>query len=120
MTPYLEDKLIGTLFGQPFAVPDLWLGLTDAGVEVSGANYSRLPIKPKLTKKAPVTNTDKLEFPIHMNDWGTVDGAAIYDAPKGGNCLWPCELPLQRAIPGRRIVILPGQLKLSLRKSALI
>ena len=116
MTPYLEDRLIGTLFGDPYAAPDLWLGLLDAGTECTGANYSRVRVKDALSRK-PATNTKKIEFPIHMDDWGTLDGAAIYDSPKGGNCLWPISMPLQRATPNRRVVIMPGQLKLALRSS---
>lgn len=115
MTPYLEEKLMGTLFGEPYAAPDLWIGLTDAGVECTGANYSRVRLKDSLSRK-PATNTKKIEFPISMGDWGTVDGAGIYDSPRGGNYLWPCAIPLQRVTGSRRVVIMPGQLRLSLRK----
>jgi len=116
VTPYLESKLIGTLFGVSYTAPGLWLGLLDAGREVSGANYQRLDIRDKLTKNSPVTNMERFEFQIALSDWGMVDGAAIYDSPKGGNCLWPCELPPQEVTPNRRVVIMPGKLKLSLRK----
>lgn len=118
MTPFLEAKLIGTLFGEPWTAKDLWLGLTDAGAEVTGAGYQRQHIKGKLTRSIPPANTQKIEFPLIMGPWGTVDGAAVYDSPQGGNCLWPCELPPQEATPGRRVVVMPGQLRLSLRRES--
>ncbi|WP_333674814.1 phage tail fiber protein [Glutamicibacter sp.] len=114
ITPYLEGKWLGTLFGIPYSAPGLWMGLTHASMEISGANYKRVDVKGFLTRNSPITNTDKIAFPISLGPWGDYNGAYVFDAPQGGNALLCGDLPPDEVKPNRRVVIYPGTINLSL------
>lgn len=86
---YLDNKLIDHAFGAgTFTKPaTLYLALTIGGVEVSGNGYARQPCAFTVaTNTASLTSS--IDFPVATPaGWGTIDGAAIYDAVSGGNKL---------------------------------
>jgi len=95
-TNYLEDKVIGHLFGgASYTAPGTWYaGLqtaapsdSAAGTEVSGGAYARQSVAwtRATSGVAQASNTAALEWPAATTDWGTVTHAGIYDAVSGGN-----------------------------------
>lgn len=95
-TNYLEDKVIGHLFGgTAYNAPTTWyVGLQTAspsdsagGTEVSGGAYARQSVAWTVTSGgiAQASNTAALTFPAATTDWGTVTHAGVYDAASGGN-----------------------------------
>ena len=95
-TNYLEDKVIGHLFGgTAYTAPTTWYaGLqtaapTDhsAGTEVTGGGYARQSVAwtVQTSGTAQASNTAALEWPAATQDWGTVTHCGIYDAVSGGN-----------------------------------
>ena len=95
-TNYLEDKVIGHLFGgTAYTAPTTWYaGLqtaapsdSAAGTEVSGGAYARQSVAWTIGTGgvAQASNTAALEWPAATTDWGTVTHAGIYDAVSGGN-----------------------------------
>jgi hypothetical protein len=100
-SPYTDNQLINHLLGPgSYAKPSLYLGLTVGGIEpatAGGTNYARQPCSFDIT-----TNTASLhanvDFPVAGTNWGTIDGAAIYDAASGGNLLASGGLTTAKAI----------------------
>jgi len=95
-TNYLEDKVIGHLFGgTTYTPPGTWyVGLltaipsdSAAGTEVSGGAYARQSVAWTIQTggTAQASNTAALTFPAATTDWGTVQWAAVYDALTSGN-----------------------------------
>jgi hypothetical protein len=95
-TNYLEDKVIGHLFGgTAYTAPTTWyVGLQTAspsdsagGTEVSGGAYARQSVAWTVASGgiAQASNTAALTFPAATTDWGTVTHAGVYDAASGGN-----------------------------------
>ena len=95
-TNYLEDKVIGHLFGATaYTAPTTWYaGLQTAapaddaaGTEVSGGAYARQSVAWTIATSgtAQASNTAALEWPAATTNWGTVTHAGIYDAVSGGN-----------------------------------
>ena len=95
-TNYLEDKVIGHLFGgTAYTAPTTWYaGLqtaapsdSAAGTEVSGGAYARQSVAWTIATSgtAQASNTAALEWPAATTDWGTVTHAGVYDAVSGGN-----------------------------------
>jgi hypothetical protein len=95
-TNYLEDKVIGHLFGgTAYTAPGTWyVGLqtaspsdSAAGTEVSGGAYARQSVAWTIASGgiAQASNTAALTFPAATTDWGTVTHAGVYDAASGGN-----------------------------------
>ena len=95
-TNYLEDKVIGHLFGgTAYTAPGTWYaGLqtaapsdSAAGTEVSGGAYARQSVAWTIATSgtAQASNTAALEWSAATTDWGTVTHAGIYDAVSGGN-----------------------------------
>ena len=95
-TNYLEDKVIGHLFGgTAYSAPSTWyVGLQTAtpadsagGTEVSGGAYARQSVAWTIQTggTAQASNTAALTFPAATTDWGTVTHAGVYDAATGGN-----------------------------------
>ena len=95
-TNYLEDKVIGHLFGgTAYTAPGTWyVGLqtaapsdSAAGTEVSGGAYARQSVAWTIGTggTAQASNTAALTFPAATTDWGTVTHAGVYDAASGGN-----------------------------------
>lgn len=95
-TNYLEDKVIGHVFGGTTFTPPAtyYCGLqtvtpTDsgAGTEVSGGAYARQSIAWTVATggTAQASNTAALEWAAATSDWGTVVTAGVYDALTGGN-----------------------------------
>ena len=95
-TNYLEDKVMGHLFGgTAYTAPTTWyVGLQTAapsdsagGTEVSGGAYARQTVAWTVASggTAQASNTAALTFPAATTDWGTVTHAGVYDAASGGN-----------------------------------
>ena len=89
-TNYLEDKVMGHLFGATaYTAPTWYVGLltaapsdSAAGTEVAGGSYVRKAVTWTVigAGAAQATNTAALEWDAATADWGTVTHAGIYDA----------------------------------------
>ena len=97
-TNYLEDKVIGHLFGgTAYTAPTtLYVGLqtstpsdSTGGTEVSGGAYARQSVSWTIQTggTAQATNSAALTFPAATTDWGICTHAGVYDALTGGNLL---------------------------------
>jgi len=97
-TNYLEDKVIGHLFGgTAYTAPTtLYVGLqtstpsdSTGGTEVSGGAYARQSVSWDIQTggTAQATNSAALTFPAATTDWGICTHAGVYDALTGGNLL---------------------------------
>ena len=97
-TNYLEDKVIGHLFGgTAYTAPTtLYVGLqtstpsdSTGGTEVSGGAYARQSVSWTIQTggTAQASNTLALTFPAATTDWGICTHAGVYDALTGGNLL---------------------------------
>ena len=95
-TNYLEDKVIGHLFGgSAYTAPGTWYcGLqtaspsdSSAGTEVSGGAYARQSVAWTIVASgvAEANNTAALTWSAATTDWGIIQWAGIYDALTGGN-----------------------------------
>lgn len=96
---YLDNKLVDHAFGSgTFSKPTLYLALTVGGVEVSGNAYARQPCS--FTIAANVASLSaNVDFPVATpSGWGTIDGAAIYDAVSVGNKLADGTLTASKTI----------------------
>jgi hypothetical protein len=74
---------------------NLYIGLdttsaseTGPGVEVSGGGYSRMQIPLAAPADGQTSNTTLIQFPTATENWGTVYGFGLWDAPTGGNLYW--------------------------------
>ena len=98
---YLQNKLVDHAFGSgSFTKPSLYLALTVGGTEVStsGTGYARQSIAPMSITGNIASLTSDHDFPVALTSWGTIDGAAVYDAPTGGNKLLDGTLAASKAI----------------------
>jgi hypothetical protein len=95
-TNYLEDKVIGHLFGgSAYTAPGTWyVGLqtvtpsdSAAGTEVSGGAYARQSVAWTIVSGglAEANNTNALTWAAATTDWGLIQWAGVYDALTGGN-----------------------------------
>lgn len=97
---YLEKKLLEHVFRNVSYTPPATVyvalfktlpsGDGTGGVEVSGGAYARQPYNAAAaTGGSPtsVANGALVQFPTATADWGTINGAGIYDAATGGNLL---------------------------------
>jgi hypothetical protein len=88
---YLQNKLVDHTFGSgTYSKPSLYLALTVGGVEVStggGSNYARQAVSAMTITGNQAALTSNVDFPVAGTNWGTIDGAALYDAASGGNKL---------------------------------
>lgn len=105
MTDYLVDAVLDDLFrSSAYSKPaNYYVGLTVSGTEVSGGSYARVAVaKGDASFTAPasrgVKNAGTITFPAPTGNWGTVDGAAIWDASSGGNKLISGTLTTPRTI----------------------
>lgn len=85
---YLDNKLIDLTFGSgTFTKPStLYLALTVSGTEVSGNGYVRKLVTFDISAGTATLHADT-DYPVATGSWGTVDGAAVYDALTSGNKL---------------------------------
>ena len=78
-------------------------GATDAGVELSGNNYSRVAVPLNSTNWSrtaqTISNVLQQLFPVLSGTTGTVVALGVRDAASGGNLLWFADLsaPYQKA-----------------------
>jgi len=77
------------------------------GVEVSGDGYARVQVDPgsanwSLTSDGFVANVNAISFPDPLNndDWGVINGYAIFDASTGGNMYTYNDLTTAINVPG--------------------
>lgn len=112
---YLQNAVIDQWFRtRTVAKPThLYVALTVAGVEVAGASYARVQNDPLDTNwtatqggtsgnstgtSGKTTNAVTLTYPAPLEDWGLVDGVAIYDAASSGNLIGTGSLTLPALI----------------------
>jgi hypothetical protein len=124
-TDYLENKLLGHVFGgTPYTKPTtLYVALfstptddTGAGGEVaSGNGYARVPVTFSVTGSI-ASNSAEVDFPVATGPgWGTVTYGAIFDAATGGNMLAQGALAYPKEIAAGDVYYLPiGNLTISL------
>lgn len=87
-TAYLDNKVIDHVFGAgTYPKPTLYLALTVAGVEVAtgASNYVRQPIGVMNIATNTATLNANVDFAVAGTNWGTIDGAEIWDAVSAGN-----------------------------------
>lgn len=133
MSDYLENKMIDFLFrGQSFTPPStLYLGLftsseSDAGggTEISGNNYSRMPVTAALSTFAgtqgvgttaassgtsgTTSNNNSITFPTPSANWGTITSWGIFDSASGGNLLWWGALTISKFLNQGDTVTFPA------------
>jgi hypothetical protein len=98
---YLDNKLIDHTFGSAtYSKPTLYLALTVSGTEVStggGSNYVRKACTFSIAANV-ATLSANVDFDAAGTNWGTIDGAAIYDAVSGGNKLADGTLTVSKTI----------------------
>lgn len=108
---YLEKKLVDHVFADvPYTAPatvyvalfnTLPAGDGSGGIEVSGGAYARQPISfAGGTGGSPTSTTNGalVQFPTATSDWGTINGAGIYDAATGGNLLEMGPLTMPKTV----------------------
>lgn len=98
---YLANKFLDAVFGNQ-AFPSnatLYIALFTVnptagggGTEVTGGSYVRKAVTNNLTEWPAASaqtksNANVQTFVTATADWGTVTGAAVFDAPSGGNML---------------------------------
>lgn len=123
MSDYWENKLIDfSLRGQAYSAPvTVYIGLHTAtpndaggGTEVTGGSYARVAVTCSLANFAgtqsagsttassgtggTTSNNGVITFPTPSAGWGNVVGCAVYDAPSGGNLLFPGTLTVAKTI----------------------
>lgn len=117
---YLEQALLDVSFsGGTFPSPTLYVALftnmpdfTGAGgTEVSGGGYARQTITfDNATGVTPAItqNSAQVNFPAATQDWGTIQGVALYDANTGGNMLLKAPLNTPRIVATNDIFSIPA------------
>lgn len=97
---YLTNKLVDHAFGSgTFSKPTLYLALFVGGTEVSGNGYARQQISPMTIAGNVASLTSNVDFPVATpSGWGTITGAAVYDAASGGNFLLSGTLAASKTI----------------------
>ncbi len=128
-TDYLENKMLGHLFGTAYTAPTtVYMALstttpTDAGgnvTEPSGNSYARVAIGNNSTNwnaasGGTVTNKTAITFPEATGSWGTVTHFVLYDAATAGNALIWGALTASKAIgTGDTASFAAGALSISL------
>ncbi len=128
-TDYLENKMLGHLFGTAYTAPTtVYMALstttpTDAGgnvTEPSGNGYARVAIGNNSTNwnaasGGTVTNKTAITFPEATGSWGTVTHFVLYDAATAGNALIWGALTASKAIgTGDTASFAAGALSISL------
>lgn len=93
------------------------------GVEVStsGTGYARQPVSASGGWAGPsganqeYSNVSDIIFAVPTANWGTISGAAIYDAAVGGNLLWVATLTTPKTVSNGDGAprILAGQLRIA-------
>lgn len=106
---YLDNKLVDHAFGAgTYTKPTLYLALTVGGVEVSGNGYARKAALFTITGNV-ASLTANVDFDVATpSGWGTIDGAAIYDAVSGGNKLADGTLTASKTIAAGDIFRAPA------------
>jgi hypothetical protein len=106
---YLDNKLVDHTFGSgTYTKPSLYLALTVGGVEVSGNGYSRKACAFTIAGNV-ASLTSNVDFDVATpSGWGTVDGAAIYDAASSGNKLADGTLTASKTIAAGDIFRAPA------------
>lgn len=97
---YLEQKLLNHVFRNVAYTPPttvyvalfntLPAGDGTGGTEVSGGAYARQAITlgaPTGGSPSSITSSALVQYPTATANWGTINGAGIYDSLTGGNLL---------------------------------
>lgn len=120
---HLATGWLNSLRGLPFAVQQLWLGLTTGdGMEIAGAGYARVLTPPEAWSDPQgrrMVNVEKVAFGKAQMDWPPATGFMLFDAPSGGNALAPGTLvePV-RIMRGVRPVFDPGDIVVEIARAA--
>jgi len=96
-TQWLERKILRkVLRNEDFTIERVYVGLTVAGVEISGGGYVRLELAKELWSEEADDGqngmethySEELVWPKATSRWGLVDGAFLVDAAEGGNVFY--------------------------------
>jgi len=99
------------LFSKPLALYVALFNVTPdesgGGTEVSGNGYARVQVDPSdanwdMNTDGIITNKLAISFPdpVSNDDWGVVNGCAIFDAASGGNMYVFNDLTTPIDVPG--------------------
>lgn len=130
---YLYDKQMNYLLKNTAWTPpsSLWAGLFTTvpsltgtgGVEVStsGTNYGRIEVLASNGWQGPsgtnreFSNISDLTFLVPTGNWGTIQGAGLYDAQVGGNLIYVAYLTTSKVVNNGDGApkILAGQLRIT-------
>lgn len=117
---YLENEALNRVWGSGspasiFIALMLVMPAEDGtgGTEVTGTAYARLEIVNNTTNfpnasSSTVSLAIQHQFPDAGSNWGSVVGAAAYDASSGGNLLAIDDFTPINVVTGTRVVIGPG------------
>lgn len=95
-TDYLEAALLNHVFRNVALTSPATIrvalftvapGEAGGGTEVTGAGYARQPITFGAPSGGQIANTGAVTFTASGGNFGTIAGAAIFDAASGGNML---------------------------------
>jgi hypothetical protein len=109
---YLSDRLLDhVLGGSDFARPatvyvalfTVLPGPSGGGTEASGGGYSRQALANNSTNWPAASGQTKrngveIDFGAATADWGDIVGAALFDAPTGGNLLYYGPFSVTRTV----------------------
>ena len=123
-----ERALLDALYhGSGYTAPaGLWLALFTTppyqggtgGIEISGGGYARKQVSFALATgggPATTTNSNQVQFPTASAAWGTVTGAAIFDASMGGTLIDVANLTTPKVVGEGDTLIFPlGSVSISL------
>lgn len=118
-----KNALLDHGFGGPdyTRLATVYVGLFEAGTEVSGGSYARVAVTnnatnfPAASGGVKTTGAD-ITFPTPSAGWGTPDATRFYDASSGGNLLATGTLtaPLNTIVAGNSVVLPAGSITLTL------
>ncbi len=97
------------------------------GTEVTGGSYARQAVSTGTSGTGVgsgftdpsagnglTSNVNDVVFPVATANWGTIVGAAVYDASSGGNLIWLSDLDTSvQILTNDQFVIKSGQMTLT-------
>ena len=121
ITPFLLDRLAGTLCGVPCSFLRHWVALVrEDGDEVFGDPYRRVSCVLKKEADGWLVNVEEVRFPIAQEEWGRLTHFALFDSSSGGNQTWFDSLERPEEIgPMNQYYFPPGKLRIRLRQEEL-
>lgn len=109
ITTYFNQLILNTAFLQaPFPAIDFYVGLWNSAVEVSDANYQRIPVAFELSGSKVINKANK-EFPAAASYY-TYNKYVLHDAASGGNQLDSYTVGATTIVPGQKVTIDAGDI----------